>query len=1605
MRIHGCMITIILAVLVGGVASSQEPKGWLGVVEPLDPTKVAADKIGLNAPQGVKVGYVVPSSPADKAGLKAGDLILSIDIIAPKNGDDLAAAISAKHPGDEVQLRVLSAGRERQLTVTVAEWPKALADCYQRDNADLSIQGCTTLIEQDPKQSLAYLNRGYAYAAKSEHDRAIADYDKAIEIDAKQSLVYLNRGYAYAAKGEYDRAIADYDRAIEIDPKQPLAYLYRGRAYAAKGELDRAIADYNKAIEIDPKNVLAYLNRGWAFKTKGEYDPAIADYDRALEIDPNNVWAYTNRGYAYEAKGDYDRARADYNRAVKHRQTQNLKPTAPTKFDPFDKQIEALFHQGKYADALSRQRTLVADIEKSENDSTGNPGAGTSDALGQLAWFALFTKDFDEALVATERALALAPDHFWIETNHAHALLFSGHLDEARALYLAHKGKQLRRNDYRTWEEVIAGDFEALQRAGLNHAAFNEIIAALGINGDVSSVDLKTLKKQIQQLYQADKYAEALPIAEKYATATKKRYGKEHTAYASAIDWLARLLDDTNQLAEAEPLYRRALSIYEQSFGPDHPAVVTDLNNLALLLKKTNRLKEAESLYNHALAIGEKALGPDHREVAISLHNLARLYQDQGRYAAAEPLFKRTIGISERALGAEQDVGQNLDDLAHLYKTQHRYADAEPLYKRSLVILEKALGPEHTDVADTLNDLAVVYYEQGRYADAEPLYNRSLAIQEKALGPEHTGVADTLNSLAALYYEQGRYAEAEKLESRSVAIYEKAKGPDHLATATPIGNLAAMYYGQNRYADAEPLMKRSLAIREKALGADHPDVGSTLVNLVALYTAQDRYAEADSLFKRAIAIGEEVRHPYLTRWLTNFGVLRFRQRRWAEATNYWRQGTKLTIEQSKRGTNEPGQGLTGYATSEAQRNVSQFSFLVKAVHKLAAEFPEQEKRLAHEAFLAAQWAGRSEAAASSIEQMALRGATTDQGLSKLIRERQDLVWEWQARDRALIATQGESRTRRSTENEDSLSARLAAIDARIVEIDKVLVNNFPDYAELASPVPLTVKQVQGQLRADEALILFLVTPALKPTPEESFIWVVTKTDLHWVRIELGATALTERITALTCGLDQAAWNGDGAQRCASVLGLGIQNAPQANETLPFDLKRAHELYSVIFGQIEDLLLDKHLLIVPSGALTQLPFNVLVTSTPDPTATGMKAFRDARWLARRNAITLLPSVTSLQALRNDRRASRATKPFIGFGNPLLDGPDSRYEGLARAARERQECAKTPEPTLAEIPRGSSVKPLEQRGGLSDVAEIRALLPLPETADELCAVARNLGVPTGDVYLGNRATEREIKSLSDSGQLATYRVVHFATHGAVAGEIKAGAEPGLILTPPEKPTYEDDGYLTSTEIFYRLKLDADWVILSACNTAAGGSQGAEALSGIARSFFYAGARALLVSQWAVYSDATVKLITGTFDRMAADKSVGRAEALRQSMLALIDNGNANETHPSYWAPFVVVGEGAVDSSAPQSTPAARDLFVVHVASDRSRAQALTEFANLQRRHASLLKAAQAEVQKVDLGSKGVWHRLLIGPAVSRAEAEDLCRKLKSDGLTTACLVMPR
>jgi CHAT domain-containing protein len=364
--------------------------------------------------------------------------------------------------------------------------------------------------------------------------------------------------------------------------------------------------------------------------------------------------------------------------------------------------------------------------------------------------------------------------------------------------------------------------------------------------------------------------------------------------------------------------------------------------------------------------------------------------------------------------------------------------------------------------------------------------------------------------------------------------------------------------------------------------------------------------------------------------------------------------------------------------------------------------------------------------------------------------------------------------------------------------------------------------------------------------------------------------------------------------------------------LPFDVARAYKLYQRLFGGIEDLIKDKHLLIVPSGPLTQLPFQALVTHSPKAALpVSFAGYRDIAWLARRHAITVLPTVASIKTLRDLAKQSQAAEPYIGFGNPLLEGDPSRYPddaAKAKLAREKS-CPDAPLQRVASLSgsRGGAHVSTRSPGRVVNVADVLRQAPLPETADELCEAARDLGVdPASHVYIGKKATEAELKRLSDSGALGRYRILHFATHGFVAGDLAGTWEPGLVLTPPDTASRVDDGYLTATEIL-TLKLDADLVILSACNTASGAAANEEPLSGLAGAFFHAGARSLLVSHWEVASDSTVLLITKAVAESEANPKIGRAEALRRSMLSMIERGKTYQAHPAFWAPFVLVGEG--------------------------------------------------------------------------------------------------
>src|SRR5262249_48266767 len=317
---------------------------------------------------------------------------------------------------------------------------------------------------------------------------------------------------------------------------------------------------------------------------------------------------------------------------------------------------------------------------------------------------------------------------------------------------------------------------------------------------------------------------------------------------------------------------------------------------------------------------------------------------------------------------------------------------------------------------------------------------------------------------------------------------------------------------------------------------------------------------------------------------------------------------------------------------------------------------------------------------------------------------------------------------------DALRKEIAEIESRIASVSARLEREFPDYAALASPKPLKAEEIQTLLGADEALLFWLAGD------KESYVFAVTREAFAWKTIAVARKTLEEKVSAFRRGLDVDE----------------LQDSVDAGKPVLFDLGLAPELYGLLVGPVEALVKDKpNVLVVPSGALTSLPFHLLVTekpAVPRPQLTGIAAYRDAAWLMKRHAVSVLPSVASLKALRVFARKEQGAKPMVGFGDPVF----------------------SPQQVAADAPRGRAPPPKKAKtrayadywkGHGIDRANLAAALPaLPDTAKELKAVAKEVGAAAADIHLGKDASETTVKR----APLADYRIVYFATHGLVAGD---------------------------------------------------------------------------------------------------------------------------------------------------------------------------------------------------------------------------------------------
>ena len=1153
---------------------------------------------------------------------------------------------------------------------------------------------------------------------------------------------------------------------------------------------------------------------------------------------------------------------------------------------------------------------------------------------------------------------------FWRSIRLAGALLIAGWLlwpgaaQARRALDTASLNRQI------TQQQTAGNYAEAISLA-------QRLVAlSKARHGQVSVEHADALERLGESYYSQGNYAEAEPVYVEVVAIRTKVLGAHHERVLSTIVTLADLYRQSGRPQMGEPLLQKALAARAEAVGRNHASLADALRALADIELALERYSEAEAHISRAIDLSMKAkkdplqiaqlfgtwaqiarhqghLGraEDFLKQALAVHEkehrtdpnsqllhaftllqLVQLYQQWERDQDATALAERALRICEQALGPDHPVvASQLETVATLYEGRGRSDEGDALRKRALIINERVFGTDSIQFAQSLKGLGVAYGLQGRNEDGLPLVLRALEIAEKVLGSDNPALFPYLSDVGARYLRDLRYDEAEHYLLRALAGLEKSPNFDPFLYGAQLTgilqSLASIYQSQGRYPEARAFLDRSMPVAERAFGPDHSQTGGVLVSLAMLYLLQNQTDEAQRLFERALPITVNAGKDDLSyaNNIAGIGMVHFQKEEWAKAYTAIKDASSIYVAVGERAA--AGAATRANSGSRGQPIRPDQAYLVQAfTASYVAEGDEAAAEvLRDEAFQMVQRA-ESSRAATALGQMAARFSSGEGTLATLVRERQDLGVEWQALDARLAAALAAPSAQRDRDGELVLRQRLSTIGGRLDALNTRFAKELPEYAALTNPQPLSIADVQKLLRAGEALLL------IASHTHESLIWVVSTDGVQWKRVPLGEQEIAGEVAALRCGLDESLWDeADSYDSCAETIKKYRYDANFDGlfvRILPFDLNRAHELYKALLAPFEAMVADKHLLIVPSRSLMSLPLGVLVTEPPNARIPASPTgYREVSWLGVRQPLSVLPSVGSLKMLRQFAKAARATKTYLGIGNPLLEGPQhgqwrGYYAQQADVARSKS-CLSpsTLEQQLAGFPVRRSVENFKDmfRGSSVDIEQVRQQTPLPGTADELCEVGRRLGVPASDIILGPNATEGTLKRLSDDGRLADYGIVHLATHGALTGQLTGWSEPGLILTPPAKGTTDpkllqrDDGYVTASEIA-TLKFDADWVVLSACYT--GGSSGgsAEALSGLARAFFYAGTRALLVSHWDVDSDAAVALTTRAFAELTSNPDMGRAEALRISMRELLEKGKPYQAQPSEWAPFAIVGEGA-------------------------------------------------------------------------------------------------
>ena len=832
----------------------------------------------------------------------------------------------------------------------------------------------------------------------------------------------------------------------------------------------------------------------------------------------------------------------------------------------------------------------------------------------------------------------------------------------------------------------------------------------------------------------------------------------------------------------------------------------------------------------------------------------ARYFLAEGKFLEAERSLRKALSLNHQILDGIKDRGKDsLDNERRIL--QDATTNVRGFYTQRVYLF---------------NDMARAYLGQRRLIDAEYWAREATLLAINQFGPNAGRTSHVLLTLTRVVAEQGRNSEAVLLGSAALKVAQQSTNyPGSILIAGARKTYATALVGDSKFSQADKVFAEMVegVKGDPEIAARYP--AEDLDWAFALIKTNKAPQAASMTANMLARIGPhlEKNSPRLA-FLTAFNAASLQASgQSTQALSEFKTSVPILVDQARNDAENATQSI---------RQTQRMTLILEGYLASLAQQAKVDSSSASEAFQIADLA-RGSGVQRALTSSAARANISDPQLASLARREQDLQQRINTLSELLTGLLSAPVDQQLPAVQTKIRSDITAFKSQREDLKKEIERKFPEYAELVEPKPASVERTQKALKPDEVLVSWYFGDNV------GYVWAITKDKpLQFAQLSVGRAQVAKEVAQLRKSLDP-----------------GVATI---DEIPPFDVALANQLYQQVLAPVQSAFVGKKVMLtVPHAELGQLPLSLLVTKpTLQPAKGGgtpFSGYKTVPWLTRDIAVAQVPSVTALTALRALPAGNANRKNFIGFGDPYFSSDQER---------SAQKQAKSTQLATRGIP--LHLRSAPKTSGVSS-AELALLPRLPDTSTELEEIGRAIGAGDGDIFLHRNASVKQVMSTD----LSNRKVVMFATHGLVPGELNGLTQPALALSSPDVTGDKDDGLLTMDKVL-TLKLDADWVVLSACNTAAGEGAGSEAVSGLGRAFFFAGAKALLVSNWPVDSVASRTMMTDLFKNQQKAQGISKAELLRHAMLNQVDQGGMREgntmkysyAHPLFWAPFVVVGD---------------------------------------------------------------------------------------------------